>query len=144
MSGTKTNKPVRKERLLMVLTNGGVITKKQIEDTMQYKAMYRIPTELWKLKNLGAVIRSHKDGRTVIGYELLNVDEMKALLKAEGFETIPLVTHNGVVVDGGLRARVAKSIAEESIKNLGDLKAKKSSPKVKAPAIEDEVVEITE
>jgi DNA/RNA endonuclease G (NUC1) len=125
MSGTKTNKPVRKERLLMVLTNGGVITKKQIEDTMQYKAMYRIPTELWKLKNMGAVIRSHKDGRTVIGYELLNVDEMKALLKAEGFETIPLVT-------------------DASIKKLGDLKAKKSSPKVEAPAVEDEVIEITE
>ena len=124
MSGTKTNKPVRKERLLMVLTNGGVITKKQIEDTMQYKAMYRIPTELWKLKNLGAVIRSHKDGRTVIGYELLNVDEMKALLKTEGFETIPLVT-------------------DSSIKKLGDLKAKKSSAKVKTPTVE-EVVEITD
>ena len=127
MSRTKTNKPVRKERLLMVLTNGGVITKKQIEDTMQYKAMYRIPTELWKLKNMGAIIRSHKDGRTVIGYELLNVDEMKALLKAEGFDTLPLVT-------------------DASIKKLGDLKAKKSS--TKAPAtpvtVDDEVVEITE
>jgi DNA/RNA endonuclease G (NUC1) len=124
MSRTKSNKPVRKERLLMVLTNGGVITKKQIEDTMQYKAMYRIPTELWKLKNMGAVIRSHKDGRTVIGYELMNVDEMKALLKAEGFDTLPLVT-------------------DSSIKKLGDLKAKKSSVKVEAPAVE-EVVEITD
>jgi hypothetical protein len=138
MSRTKTNKPVRKERLLMILTNGGVITKKQIEDTMQYKAMYRIPTELWKLKNMGAVIRSHKDGRTVIGYELLNVDEMKALLKAEGFDTIPLVIHNGVVVDGGARKRAQDAI-DASIKKLGDLKAKKAS----APIVE-EVVEITE
>jgi hypothetical protein len=137
MSRTKSNNPVRKERLLMVLTNGGVITKKQIEDTMQYKAMYRIPTELWKLKNMGAVIRSHKDGRTVIGYELLNVNEMKALLKAEGFDTIPLVIHNGVVVDGGKRL---KAVANASIKKLDDLKAKKAS----APIIEDEVVEITE
>ena len=136
MSGTKTNKPVRKERLLMVLTNGGVITKKQIEDTMQYKAMYRIPTELWKLKNLGAVIRSHKDGRTVIGYELLNVDEMKALLKAEGFETIPLVIHNRVVVDGGKRL---KAVADASIKKLGDLKAKTTSVPVA-----EEVTEITD
>ena len=136
MSGTKTNKPVRKERLLMVLTNGGVITKKQIEDTMQYKAMYRIPTELWKLKNLGAVIRSHKDGRTVIGYELLNVDEMKALLKAEGFETIPLVIHNRVVVDGGKRL---KAVADASIKKLGDLKAKTTSVPVT-----EEVTEITD
>ena len=127
MSRTKSNKPVRKERLLMVLTNGGVITKKQIEDTMQYKAMYRIPTELWKLKNMGAVIRSHKDGRTVIGYELLNVDEMKALLKAEGFDTLPLVT-------------------DASIKKLGDLKAKKASAKASATpvTVDDEVVEITE
>jgi hypothetical protein len=137
MSRTKSNNPVRKERLLMVLTNGGVITKKQIEDTMQYKAMYRIPTELWKLKNMGAVIRSHKDGRTVIGYELLNVNEMKALLKAEGFDTIPLVIHNGVVVDGGKRL---KAVANASIKKLDELKAKKAS----APIIEDEVVEITE
>ena len=136
MSGTKTNKPVRKERLLMVLTNGGVITKKQIEDTMQYKAMYRIPTELWKLKNMGAVIRSHKDGRTVIGYELLNVDEMKALLKAEGFETIPLVIYNGVVVDGGKRL---KAVADASIKKLGDLKAKTTSVPVA-----EEVTEITD
>lgn len=136
MSGTKTNKPVRKERLLMVLTNGGVITKKQIEDTMQYKAMYRIPTELWKLKNLGAVIRSHKDGRTVIGYELLNVDEMKALLKAEGFETIPLVIYNGVVIDGGKRL---KAVADASIKKLGDLKAKTASVPVTG-----EVTEITD
>ena len=136
MSGTKTNKPVRKERLLMVLTNGGVITKKQIEDTMQYKAMYRIPTELWKLKNLGAVIRSHKDGRTVIGYELLNVDEMKALLKAEGFETIPLVIYNGVVIDGGKRL---KAVADASIKKLGDLKAKTASVPVT-----EEVTEITD
>lgn len=141
MSRTKSNKPVRKERLLMVLTNGGVITKKQIEDTMQYKAMYRIPTELWKLKNLGAVIRSHKDGRTVIGYELLNVDEMKALLKAEGFDTIPLVIHNGVVVDGGKRL---KAVTDASIKKLGDLKAKKSSVTSAKPVTSDEVVEITE
>jgi hypothetical protein len=136
MSRTKSNKPVRKERLLMVLTNGGVITKKQIEDTMQYKAMYRIPTELWKLKNMGAVIRSHKDGRTVIGYELLNVDEMKALLKAEGFDTIPLVIHNGVVVDGGKRL---KAVADASIKKLGDLKAKNASVPVA-----EEVTEITD
>jgi len=44
MSRIKSAKPVRWERLLMVLANGGIITKSQIEHTMQYKAMYRIPT----------------------------------------------------------------------------------------------------
>lgn len=115
MARTKSTKPVRKERLLQVLTNGGVITKKQIEDTMKYKAMYRISTELWKLKNMGAVVKSHKDGRNVIGYELINVDEMKALLKKLGFDTLPLVTES------------------KAVQSLGDLKA--------APA---EVVEVSE
>ena len=91
MSRSKSAKPVRWERLLMVLANGGVITKSQIEHTMKYKAMYRIPTELWKLKNRGAVIKSYKDGRDVVGYELVNVAEMKKLLTQRGFDVLPLV-----------------------------------------------------
>lgn len=110
MARTKSTKPVRKERLLQVLTNGGVITKKQIEDTMKYKAMYRISTELWKLKNMGAVVKSHKDGRSVIGYELINVDEMKTMLKKLGFDILPLVTDaNAVKSLGDLNAQPAKT-----------------------------------
>ena len=84
MARIKSGKPIRKERLLQVLTNGGLITKRQIELTMKYQAMYRIPTELWKLKKMGAIIKSHKDGRKVVGYELLNVDEMTKLLTSLG------------------------------------------------------------
>ena len=132
MARIKSGKPIRKERLLQVLANGGVITKRQIELTMQYKAMYRIPTELWKLKKMGAIVKSHKDGRTVVGYELLNVDEMKKLLTKSGFDVLPLVSD------------------ENDVKALSDLnakpaKAKAAKPaKVAAPVIEDEVTEITE
>jgi DNA/RNA endonuclease G (NUC1) len=132
MARIKSGKPIRKERLLQVLTNGGVITKRQIELTMQYKAMYRIPTELWKLKKMGAIVKSHKDGRKVIGYELLNVDEMTKLLTSLGFATLPLVSE------------------DNEIKTLSDLKAKPAKAKavkpesVAAPVIEDEVTEITE
>ena len=132
MARIKSGKPIRKERLLQVLANGGLITKRQIELTMQYQAMYRIPTELWKLKKMGAIVKSHKDGRTVVGYELLNVDEMKKLLAQSGFDTLPLVSD------------------ENDVKALSDLnakpaKAKATKPaKVVAPVIEDEVTEITE
>jgi len=132
MARIKSGKPIRKERLLQVLANGGVITKRQIELTMQYKAMYRIPTELWKLKKMGAIVKSHKEGRTVIGYELLNVDEMKKLLTKSGFDVLPLVSD------------------ENDVKALSDLnatpaKTKAAKPaKVAAPVIEDEVTEITE
>jgi len=132
MARIKSGKPIRKERLLQVLANGGLITKRQIELTMQYQAMYRIPTELWKLKKMGAIVKSHKDGRTVVGYELLNVDEMKKLLAQSGFDVLPLVSD------------------DDDVKTLSDLnakpaKAKATKPaKVVAPVIEDEVTEITE
>jgi len=132
MARIKSGKPIRKERLLQVLANGGLITKRQIELTMQYQAMYRIPTELWKLKKMGAIVKSHKDGRTVVGYELLNVDEMKKLLAQSGFDVLPLVSD------------------KDDVKALSDLnakpaKAKATKPaKVVAPVIEDEVTEITE
>ena len=132
MARIKSGKPIRKERLLQVLTNGGLITKRQIELTMKYQAMYRIPTELWKLKKMGAIIKSHKDGRKVVGYELLNVDEMTKLLTSLGFATLPLVSE------------------DSDVKTLSDLKAKPAKAKatkpakVVAPVIEDEVTEITE
>ena len=132
MARIKSGKPIRKERLLQVLANGGVITKRQIELTMQYKAMYRIPTELWKLKKMGAIVKSHKDGRTVIGYELLNVDEMKKLLTKSGFDVLPLVSdENDVKALSDLNAKPAKTKAAKPAK-------------VAAPVIEDEVTEITE
>lgn len=103
-SGKRPGKPVRWERLLMVLANGGVVTLEQIQTTMQYDAMYRIGAELLNMKYRGAVIKAHKDGRKVVGYELINVAEMMPYLTDRGFSVMP--------------------IADASIKKLGDLKAK--------------------
>jgi hypothetical protein len=103
-SGKRPGKPVRWERLLMVLANGGIVTLEQIQTTMQYDAMYRIGAELLNMKYRGAVIKAHKDGRKVVGYELINVAEMMPYLTDRGFSVTP--------------------IADASIKKLGDLKAK--------------------
>jgi len=105
-SGKRAGKPVRWERLLMVLANGGVVTLEQIQTTMQYDAMYRIGAELLNMKYRGAVIKAHKAGRKVVGYELMNVAEMMPYLTDRGFSVIPIV--------------------DKSIKNLGELKAKKA------------------
>lgn len=137
MARSKSSKPIRKERLLQVLANGGVITKRQIKLTMKYEAMYRIPTELWKLKKMGAIVKSHKQGRSVVGYELLNVDEMKKFLVDRGFDVLPLVSdENDVKSLGDLNAKPA-SVQAAAV-------AKSAAKKVKAPVIEDEVTEITE
>ena len=126
--GNKSGKPVRWERLLMVLGNGGVVTLKEIQDTMQYDTMYRIGAEILTLKYNGGVVKAHKNGRNVIGYELVNFKEMvDTKLTPRGFSVTPIVGR-----DAG-------------ISNLSELKAKPAkAAKVKAPVIEDEVTEITE
>ena len=115
-SGKRPGKPVRWERLLMVLANGGVVTLDEIQTTMQYDAMYRIGAELLNMKYRGAVIKAHKDGRKVVGYELINVAEMMPYLTDRGFSVTPIVG--------------------KSIKNLGDLNAK-TAPVVDVAEVEE-------
>lgn len=127
--GNKSGKPVRWERLLMVLGNGGVVTLKEIQDTMQYDTMYRIGAEILSLKYNGGVVKAHKNGRNVVGYELVNFKEMvDTKLTPRGFSVTPIVGR-----DAG-------------INNLAALNAKpaKAAKAPKAPVIEDEVTEITE
>jgi hypothetical protein len=90
---TKQNgKLVRWERLLTVLGNGGVVSLQEIQDTMQYDNMYRIGAEILTLKYNGGVVKAHKDGRKVIGYELVNASEMVAKsLTPRGFDVVSIV-----------------------------------------------------
>lgn len=124
-TGSKSGKPVRWERLLMVLGNGGVVSLKEIEDTMQYKAMNRISAEIVTLKYNGGIVKAHKNGRTVVGYELVNYKEMvDTKLTPRGFSVTPIVGRVSTLSD--LKAKPAKAV------------------KAKAPVVEDEVTEITE
>ena len=125
------SKPVRSDRLLMVLANGGKVSLKEIEDTMDYHNMYRISCEVYCIKLNGGIVKTHKDGRKVVGYELVNTQEMiDKMLTPKGFSVVPIVGR------------------DSGIDNLSDLQAKPAvknvAKKVKAPVIEDEVVEITE
>jgi hypothetical protein len=132
MARIKSGEPIRSERLLMALGNGGIITLKEIADTMDYHNMYRISAEVYCLKLNGCVIKSHKTGRKVSGYELVNIQEaIDRLLTPRGLSVIPIVGR------------------DVGISKLADLKAKteKKAPAapVSAPVTsDDEVVEITE
>ena len=133
MSRGKSNKPVRWERLLMVLGNGGLVTLKEIEDTMEYSNMYRISGEIYVLKEKerGGVIKTHKQGRKVVGYELINTQEMiDKHLTPRGFVLKPIVGRT------------------DSIEKLADLKSEvqPKATKTKKAKVEEtlEVEEVTE
>jgi len=130
MARSKSGKPVRSDRLLMVLCNGGKVSLKEIEDTMDYHNMYRISCEVYCIKLNGGIVKTHKDGRKVVGYELVNAQEMiDKMLTPKGFSVTPIVGR-----DSGLSA-------------LSELNAEpvKSSKASKAKAQENlEIEEITE
>ena len=138
MARTISKNPRRWERLLMVLANGGVISKEQICATMQYDAMYRISTEMWWLKKQGAVVKTHKTGREVTGYELVNVKEMIKVLKDRGFAPLPLVA-----VKSKPAKVAAKPVAKTKTKTVAKTKTKTKTKPVKSMD-ELKVTEVTE
>jgi hypothetical protein len=140
--------PRRWERLLMVLANGGIISKEQIGATMQYDAMYRISTEMWWLKVQGAVVKTHKTGRTVSGYELVNVKEMLKVLKDRGFAPLDLVAVKVKPVKAVV-AKVtkpkAKTVKAKPVKSMDELKTQTTEVTEQVTEVSiDDVVEITE
>ena len=128
----ENGKLVRWERLLTVLGNGGVVTLQEIQDTMEYINMYRICAEILTLKYNGGVVRAHKNGRSVIGYELMNASEMVAkFLTPRGFTVVNIV---------GRTDNIEK--LSDLKPEVQDVKAKKTK---KAKVVENlEVEEVTE
>ena len=140
MARTISKNPRRWERLLMVLANGGVISKEQIGATMQYDAVYRLSTEMWWLKKQGAVVKTHKTGREVTGYELVNVKEMIKVLKDRGFAPLPLVA-----VKSKPAKVAAKPVAKTKTKTVAKTKTKpvKSMDELKVTEVTEQVTEVS-
>ena len=140
MARTISKNPRRWERLLMVLANGGVISKEQIGATMQYESMYRISTEMWALKVQGAIVKTHKTGREVTGYELVNVKEMIKLLKDRGFAPLELVA-----VKSKPAKVAAKPVAKTKTKTVAKTKTKpvQSMDELKVTEVTEQVAEVS-
>jgi hypothetical protein len=127
MARGKSGKPVRSDRLLMILCNGGKVSLKEIADTMEYGNMYRISCILYEIKLNGGVIKVYKNGRKVEAYELVNAQELiDKILTPKGLSVVPIVGR------------------DSNIGSLSDLKAKSETKKVKAQAESLEIEEITE
>jgi hypothetical protein len=111
------------QKLLTIMISGKPVTKDEIQALLGKEIMmYRISTYMWHIKtNANGVVKTIKDGRKVVGYQICNVDEVKQYMK-----------RNDVPTD-----YVAK---------LSDLKAAPAEKTVEAPVASDEleVTEVTE
>ena len=76
----------RWQKAIVVLTQGGVFSAEKLCEEMEYDSVYRVSNVLLDTKIFaGAIIKSVRDGRKVVGYELVNIDEMKQLIASGAF-----------------------------------------------------------
>ena len=76
----------RWQKAIVVLSQGGVFSAEKLCEEMEYDCVYRVSNVLLDTKIFaGAIIKSVRDGRKVVGYELVNIDEMKQLIASGAF-----------------------------------------------------------
>ena len=103
----------RWQKALTVMVRGGVISPEDLCKEMQYDSVYRVSAVVLDTKiYAGAVVKPHRDGRKVIGYELINIDEMVKFLGDKG------ITSTGVVktpkASKSKKTAVAPVVAQEA------------------------------
>ena len=72
----KTN---RHEKITQVLLSGKPVTPDEIRavfaGTDQEKVLYRLSTNIYNIRRDGGIVKVIKDGRKVVAYQLVNVDQ---------------------------------------------------------------------
>jgi len=119
----------RWQKAVVVLTQGGVFSAEQLCKEMEYDCVYRVSNVLLDTKIFaGAVIKSVRDGRKVVGYELVNIDEMKQLISGGAFASSTATKAVAKVKTTTVKTVVAKP--PKAPKVTKPAKAKKITPVV--------------
>lgn len=99
------------QKLLTVMISGNPVMLTEMDALLGKEIyMYRISTYMWHIKtNANGVVKTIKDGRKVIGYQIMNVKEVKEYMNRAG-----------ITASGFKPGAVEK---KPSISKLADLKA---------------------
>ena len=109
----KTPKLKPFQKILNMLISGDVTSKDQINDRLGKEIqMYRISTYIWHIKTQAdGIIRVVKDGRRVVGYQLVNVKDIVKYLK----NTNTLLSPEPVEKLSDLNAQKVSTTSEELV-----------------------------
>lgn len=84
----KQRKPNGWQRVLMTIQDGGVYTKNDLDTLLADKKihMYRMANYMLDIKlTTKGIIKSHKDGRKVVAYQIMNPEVVQKYLADKGF-----------------------------------------------------------
>ena len=117
------SKSNRWQKAIVVLTQGGVFSAEKLCEEMEYDCVYRVSNVLLDTKIFaGAVIKSVRDGRKVVGYELVNIDEMKQLIASGAFAS------SATKAVAKPKTTTVKTAVAKTAKAAKPVKAKKVTP----------------
>ena len=113
----------RWQKAIVVLSQGGVFSAEKLCEEMQYDSVYRVSNVLLDTKIFaGAIIKSVRDGRKVVGYELVNIDEMKQLIASGAFAA------SATKAVAKPKTTTVKTAVSKTAKATKPVKAKKVTP----------------
>ena len=113
----------RWQKAIVVLSQGGVFSAEKLCEEMQYDSVYRVSNVLLDTKIFaGAIIKSVRDGRKVVGYELVNIDEMKQLIASGVFAA------SATKAVAKPKTATVKTAVAKTAKATKPVKAKKVTP----------------
>lgn len=133
----KSSKVKPYEKLLIVMSSGKPVTIEEIDATLGKEIhMYRLSTYIYEIKvKADGVIKTVKDGRTVLSYQLMNAAEVKKFMDRTGLTKANFVPGQTAVAPSQAKAFFAKQKTQKksrkTVKKLDDLAA---TPVVSAPA----------
>jgi hypothetical protein len=92
MAKTATVKKVKLkpfQKLLTVMISGKVVSKEEIENLLGDQIqMYRLSTYMWHIKTIAnGAVKVVKDGRKAVGYQIVNLAEVKEYMRIAGVVT---------------------------------------------------------
>jgi hypothetical protein len=130
---SKKLKPFQK--IAVVLLSGKEVSVEEIDTLLGEEIhMYRLSTYMWLLKvKSNATIKSVRDGQRVVGYQLVNIPEVKKYLDGTGLDYKNFTP-------GGSSKKQSNAKANErymkSVKKLSDLNAEQVVTQEVEPAVE--------
>lgn len=74
------------QKVLSLMISGEPISIEEFESKLGSEIyMYRMSAYIWKMKNFGAVVKTFKNKRNVVAYQLINIREMKEYVHRNRF-----------------------------------------------------------
>lgn len=85
------------QKILTIMLSGKPVSIEEIQALLGNEIkMYRLSTYMWHIKTVAnGIIRPTKDGRNVVSYQLINVNEMRDYLRRVGVQQVQKLSDLG-------------------------------------------------